>query len=428
MSINKLNKNMNVNLIYQKKILNDIKKKSYSKIFDYKKYSSILKKENISIINKNNQKKENSFNLHQIERNRNFKKNNLLFKNMHDIIHNQQLFTENKVGSSFSVSDSRYYRNILNEKDNYIINKKSDYAISEWNYFKKFLFDLSSYVFNLIPRSSNFLESNNTQSFDPKLASDLSSVQKNLEKLKDQVFKKEKIRRIDALIKEIVISPEELDKLKFAQKDLKDNDFNVLEEYAVLDRPRSEFGNFTSTFAPCCDEVNVPWKFLHKSELSINVADFSAELQKSFLKLKETSDLDSSFLSSLEGKIVFLDRFQLPKDDVQEALKIFKNETPDLGFQQLISNCMHIDMLDASWFGLIARYPEIKKREVQNNKTIYEIDQIDYDKYKVAITTIVNLKPFDLNNPHEIHKYGIRTALILVKYANPEIRYSYYVE
>lgn len=254
------------------------------------------------------------------------------------------------------------------------------------------------------------------------------SVQKNLEKLRRKTEPIQKNNDIDSLIKEIIISQKELDKLILAQKDLEVNDFDVIKEYAALDRPRTKYYDFTSTFVPCCKEHNVPWRFLHKKNLPIDVTALSENIQNSFNNLRQTSDIDQKFLDGLEGKTVFIDRQEIPSKNANEILTIIQQETEDYEIQQLISICMHPDMLDVSWEGLASHHPEIKVREIKTENITYEIDQIDYDKYKIAITKMATLLPSQNKQLNLINKYGIRVSMIITKYANPEIRYSYYVE
>lgn len=175
--------------------------------------------------------------------------------------------------------------------------------------------------------------------------------------------------------------------------------------------------------------LNFPWKILRASNHSLNTAILSDLMQKAYEDLSTTNSLDERFLNSIDDTNYIINGKLVTNENPQEVMDLIKKEIPNFNTQQLLSIYAHSGLLQEPLRNLELRYPNLDTQNIFDMLTTYEINEMKHGKLHVTITRLVDLYPSE--NPDssekEVQKYGLRTDMILTKYANPFIKYSYFV-
>ncbi|WP_075434189.1 hypothetical protein [Buchnera aphidicola] len=186
--------------------------------------------------------------------------------------------------------------------------------------------------------------------------------------------------------------------------------------------------SINNLYNKCLNNSDIRWRVLKSAYFSSTTVSNLKKLQKSFKKLIQTSVLNQIFLNNLLGKTIYLNRRKISSNQFEDIVHALHKSVKDLEAQQLISTYTHPKMLDIALENLSTRFPEVEYRESHNERIVYEIDKINSDTYKVAVTKFADLKPSNFSDDmSEINQYGIRSTMIINKNVNPEVRYAFFV-
>lgn len=173
------------------------------------------------------------------------------------------------------------------------------------------------------------------------------------------------------------------------------------------------------------------WKNLRATNVSINTAITSKLLQKEYKNLLKTPALDMRFLSTMDDSYYTINGKSATNENPHDVLDLIRKEIPNFQTQQLISSYTHSGLLVEPLKQLQIRYPDLRTEEIFDMFTSYNIRKSDHDKVHITITRTVDIRPpedelenFDIE---KLQSYGLRTDMTLTKYANPTLKYSYFV-
>ncbi|WP_343153637.1 hypothetical protein RJT62_02470 [Buchnera aphidicola (Mindarus keteleerifoliae)] len=178
------------------------------------------------------------------------------------------------------------------------------------------------------------------------------------------------------------------------------------------------------------DLDNPIWQSLSKEVPSKKDPFPNNPLQKSFIHLKNTSQLNNNFIKNLDENVsISLNGKEINGQSPEELLANLKKDVPSLSERQLISTYVQPSVFKKSLDDLQSLESDFSKFKPTSSKLSYKLDKIGNGKYTLLATSIsqVKLKDSEVSDK-SYSSYGVRAFLTISPYENPIIKYSFFMK
>ncbi|CAL4325555.1 hypothetical protein [Buchnera aphidicola] len=178
------------------------------------------------------------------------------------------------------------------------------------------------------------------------------------------------------------------------------------------------------------DFDNPIWQSLSKEIPSKKDPFPSNPFQKSFIHLKNTTQLNNNFVKNLDKNVsITVDGKEINGNSPEELLNNLKKKVPNLSDRQLISSYVQPSVFKKSLDDLQTLESDFSKFLPTSSKLSYKLNSLGDGKYTLLATSISQVKLKDSETSDKDYtSYGVRAFLTISPYENPTIKYLFFMK